>query len=244
MDSKLDLKLSMIRLPSPREEKIVEESLREFAQQQSWRATFASQWEEVSELIDPTSRNTFMYGNFNWPGQKKTDKQVDASGMMALGRFGAILDSLLTPRNMFWHGLAADDDYVNKQRGVKLYFEKVTKILFKHRYRPSANFSAQNLGIYRSLGAYGTGAVFIDEFDNTLGGAKGLRYKQIPLGELFIRENHQGLCDGFTRWFRLTAQQAYEKWPDTFPPVLLPPLREFCFDDVQLPAPHRAAQRL
>jgi len=212
--------------PTEYEAYIVEESLREFTQQQTWRATFASHWEEISELIDPPSRNTFMYGNFNWPGQKKTDKQVDSSGMLALVRFAAICDSLLTPRNMFWHGLEADNDYVNKQRGVKLYFEQVTKLLFKHRYRPTANFSAQNQGIYRSLGAYGTGGVFVDQYDNRLIGMPGLRYKQVPLGELFIRENHQGICDGFTRWFRLTAQQAFEKWPDKFPPVLLPSLQQ------------------
>lgn len=214
------------REPTEREVRIVEESLREFTQQQTWRATFASHWEEISELIDPPSRNTFMYGNFNWPGQKKTDKQVDSSGMLALVRFAAICDSLLTPRNMFWHGLEADNDYVQKQRGVKLYFEQWTKLLFKHRYRPTANFSAQNQGIYRSLGAYGTGGVFVDPYDNTLIGQPGLRYKQVPLGELFLRENHQGIVDGFTRWFRLTAQQAYEKWPDTFPPILLPALQQ------------------
>jgi hypothetical protein len=30
---------------------------------------------------------------------------VDATGMMALSRFAAICDSLLTPRNMIWHQL-------------------------------------------------------------------------------------------------------------------------------------------
>jgi hypothetical protein len=79
--------------------------MHEFAQLTTWRNTFAQQWEEVAELVLPTSRNTFFYGNFNWPGQKKTDRQVDATAMMALQRFGAILDSLLTPRNMLWHML-------------------------------------------------------------------------------------------------------------------------------------------
>jgi hypothetical protein len=204
----------------PREVMIVEESLREFSQMQTWRATFASHWEECAELIDPPSRNTFYFGNFNWPGQKKTDRQIDSTGMMANQRFGAIMDSLLTPRNMFWHGLEADNDYVNKQRGVKLYFEQVTKALFKHRYRPAANFSAQNQGQYQSLGAYGTGGVFIDKFDTSLGGSPGLRYKNVPLGEIFLRENHQGLVDGFIRWFRLTAEQIYQKWPDKFPDMM------------------------
>lgn len=215
------------RVCTPHEIDVYEDTMREFSQMQTWRSTFAAHWEEVSELIDPNSRNTFYYGNFNWPGQKKTDRQIDATGMMALGRFGAICDSLLTPRNMFWHQVAADNDYLMKQRGVRLYFETLTRTLFKYRYKPIANFSAQNQGIYRSLGAYGTGAVFVDDFDGTLTGERGLRYKQIPLGELFLRENHQGLCDGFIRWFRLTAEQAYQKWGKmgTFPETLIPALK-------------------
>lgn len=206
----------------------VQESLREFSQLQTWRATFAAQWEEAAELIDPNQRNTFYYGNFNWPGQKKTDRQIDATGMLALWRFGAILDSLLTPRNMFWHGLQTDNEYLNKQRGVKLYYETLVKVLFKYRYKPIANFSAQNQGIYRSLGAYGTGAVFTDMFDGTVFGETGIRYKAIPLGELFLRENHQGMIDGFIRWFRLTAEQAWQKWGrlKTFPENMIAPLQQ------------------
>ncbi len=222
-----DFSVRKRRMETPREQDILDDTFREFAQQQTWRATFATHWEEISELIDPPSKNTFMYGNFNWPGQKKSERQVDATGMMALSRFAAICDSLLTPRNMFWHGLAADNDYVNKQRNVRLYFEQTAKILFKHRYRPHANFSAQNQSIYKNLGAYGTAALFADEFDTTLGGTPGIRYKQIPLGELFMRENHQGMPDGFTRWFRMTAQQAWEKpgWKERFPELLETPLK-------------------
>ena len=224
--SSLDLRPP--RIVSPREQDIVEDSMREFAQLQTLRSTFATHWEEVSELIDPNSRNTFMYGNFNWPGQKKTERQIDATGMLALGRFAAICDSLLTPRNMFWHALAADNEYVMKQRGVKLYFEQVTKVLFKYRYKPISNFSANNQGVYRSLGAYGTAGMFVDTFDGTLTGERGLRYKNVPLGELFIRENHQGLADGFCRWFKLTAEQAWQKWGHlgTFPETLVPALKQ------------------
>src|ERR1700682_4461919 len=116
------------------EEEVVRNRLQGFGQLNLWRSTTAAHWEEIAELIDPASRNTFMYGNFNWPGQKKTDRQVDASGMMALGRFTAIVDSLTTPRNQMWHGLEANDPYVMKDRATRLWFEQVTKILFKQRY--------------------------------------------------------------------------------------------------------------
>lgn len=207
---------------SEREEQLITEALHEFAQMVTWRNTFAQQWEEVAELVLPTSRNTFFYGNFNWPGQKKTDRQVDATAMMALSRFGAICDSLLTPRNMFWHGLEADDDTLKKDRDTKLWFEAQTRKLFKHRYAPIANFSSQNQQVYQSLGAFGTGPMFIDQAVDALGRPiRGIRYKACPLGEVFLRENHQGLIDGFIRWFRLTPTQAYGKWGDKLPAGIL-----------------------
>lgn len=200
-------------LPVDREMEIVNRVLQLFAEIQTYRNTFASHWEEVSELVLPNSRNTFMYGNYNWPGQKKTDRQVDATGMMALGRFGAICDSLLTPANMQWHGLCADVvSDLSKDRPTKLWYETVTNILFKHRYAPMANFTGQNIANYTSLGAFGNMAMFIDTLDPRFG--KGLRYKAIPLGEMFWMENHQGQIDGFVRWFRLTARQAFQKWPE------------------------------
>ena len=195
-----------------------------FSQLQVVRNTFASHWEEVAELILPNSRNTFMYGSFNWQGQKKTDRQVDATGMMALQRFSAICDSLLTPRNMFWHSLEADDENLKKDRNVRLWFEQATKILFKQRYMPTANFSGQNIQNYEGLGAFGNMAMFIDALDPKHG--IGLRYKAIPLGEIFVQENHQGIVDGFVRWFRMTARQVRQKWPDNFPPALQPALEQ------------------
>src|SRR5690242_2312296 len=189
---------------------------------QTYRHTFAAQWEEVAELILPTSRNTFEYGNFNWPGTKKTDRQVDATGMMALSKFSAICNSLLTPKNMIWHGLRANDDYVMKDRATRLWFENATKILFSLRYSAYSGFASQISDCYTQLGAFGTKGMFVDEFDQTQHPFKtGIRYHSIPLGELFIRKNHQGIVDGFCRWFRLTARQCYQQFgEDKFPEVL------------------------
>lgn len=205
---------NIVRMQSRREDEIVATIMQLFAELQTWRNTFAIQWEESAELILPNYRNTFYYNNFNWPGQKKTQRQVDASGMMALHRFGAILDSLLTPRNLLWHGLEADDPYVMKDRQTRLWFEEVSRRLFKLRYAPIANFSSQNQQNYQSLGAFGTGNLLVDKYQG-ISGELGLRYKAIPLGEMFLRENHQGQIDGFVRWFRLTARQAIQKFGKT-----------------------------
>lgn len=184
--------------------------LNKFKEKQTWRNTFAGQWQEIAELILPNFSNTFYYGNYNFPGQKKTYRQIDASGQLALSRFAAILDSLLTPRNMFWESLAPYSDVIRKDRQSALWYEQATKILFTERYSATANFASQNMGIWQSLGAFGTGGLMIDELD--FGSTKGLRYRAVPLGELFIGENHQGIVDEFIRWFRLTARQAIQQW--------------------------------
>lgn len=219
----IDLTSRPPHIPSKQEEAIVAEGLQIFGQVRSVRATFEGHWEEVANLLDPNQRNTFTVGSMTTAGEKNTDKQVDASGMVALSRFSAICDSLLTPRNMKWHALSADDDYVMKDRATQLWFADTTNKLFKHRYAPNANFAAQNQGVYKNLGAYGTGPMFIDKFFNPR--IRGLRYKALPLGETFLIENHQGLVNGFVRFFRRTAKQAYEQWPNTFPDALVNALK-------------------
>lgn len=207
---------------SSEEQSIVGEIMREFTEDTIWRNQFAGQWEEAAQLVWPEHRNTFFYGSYNWPGQKKTFQQVDASGMLALHRFAAIADSLLTPANSQWHGLQANNEYVMKDRRTRLFFDTLTRLLFKYRRNPLANFRGQNNSNFRSLGAFGNGTMYIDAFDGREHhGFRGVRYKSVPLGETFFRENHQGVVTGLNRWFRATAAQAAGKWGrDRLPPQL------------------------
>ena len=209
------------RLTSEYREQTALKVKHKFMQEAAWRNQFAAMWEETSQVIFPEQKNTFYYGSYNFPGAKKTQAQVDSSGMIALWRFGAICDSLLTPANMQWHGLRASDPYVMKDRATQLWFEQVSQILFKERYAPTANFAGQNYANYLQLGAFGTMGMFIDSYvDPETGVKKGFRYRSEPMGSLFITENHQGQVDGMFRWIRMTARQMFTKWPDTFPLAL------------------------
>lgn len=222
-----DTVMKFRKVPSE-EEDVVRRILAEFTECTIWRNVFAGQWEETAQILWPEHRNTFFYGSWNWPGQKKNYQQVDASGMLALHRFAAIADSLLTPANSKWHALEANDDYVMKDRQTRLYFDQVTQLLFKYRRNPLANFRGQNNANFRSLGAFGNATMFIDAFDGRdHHGFKGLRYKGVPLGETFYLENHQGIVNGMIRWFRRTARQAEQQWgKDRLPPQMLTALEK------------------
>src|SRR5215469_15127463 len=215
------------RLISDRESELIAELMREFSQMTVWRNTTALHCEEIAELILPTSRNTFFYGNWNWPGMKKTQQQIDASAALALHRFCAICDSLVTPRDMFWHGLTSDPE-VMRDELTKEWFQKVKLLLFQKRYAAHANFQAQNYNNWQSLGAFGNATMFVDMFDTSrFGGVPGFRYKALPFGETFFGENHQGKVDRMFRWFRRTAYQAVQEWGRQWLPAnLVSPLEQ------------------
>jgi hypothetical protein len=222
-----DLPINGPRLISDREHQIVQFINKLFSELTTYRNVFAGQWEEAAALILPTSRNTFFVGSYNFPGVKKTQQQVDATGALALHQFCAIADSLITPKNRMWHGLEADE-YVMKDRATRQWFDDVRTILFRYRSRASANFYGQNFSNWQSLGAFGNSVMFTDEIDRRwTGGQPGLRYRAVPLGECFFAENHQGMVTTLVRWFRLTAAQAEEKFGEEWlPPQLMPALQQ------------------
>jgi len=211
--------LDTITRQTDREEAIVSKTLRDFSVMSGDRSTYNGHCEEIAELILPSHRNTFFHGAQNTPGEKRSDRQVDSTGMLALSRFGAICDSLLTPRNLLWHGLQHPDPAIRKDRNARLWYEEVTRILFQMRYATNANFAAQNQGTYQSLGAFGTGVMYIDKFYDIANRVRGFRYKSLPLGEVYLGANHQGLFDRFIRIMRPTALQMTQvaEWKGRLP---------------------------
>jgi len=180
------------------------EILDQQSQLENDRSVWDSHWQEVAELCLP------RHDEFNvtrTEGAKRTDKIFDATAPLAIDRAASAVDSLITPSTMFWHGLGSMDEALNEDLGIKQYLEVITKILFKMRYRPAANFASQAHECYVSLMAFGNDALFTDD---VLG--VGIRYKSCSMSEIFIAEDHAGIIDLVHRRFPLTARQAVQKF--------------------------------
>ncbi len=190
--------------------------VRQFENLSGLRGTWEIHWNEIAERIYPMHSNMFNRRmNLITQGDKRNKEILDSTAVLALGRFGAILDSLLTPRNQFWHQLKPSNSILLKDKNTMDWFSKVNTILFQHRYAPTANFASQNQLQYKSLGAYGTGGLLIDALVDSK--VKGLRYRNVHLGELFLEENHQGIVDRVCRFFSMTARQAVQKFGKKLP---------------------------
>jgi hypothetical protein len=179
--------------------------IRQHSQMEGERGTWENHWKEIAERILP--RQDWFQASNKTQGDKRTEKMFDATASLALERFAAAMESMLTPRTQHWHKLKVTDSYLSKNKQVNQYLDEVTQILFQVRYSPKANFASQAHEAYMSLGAFGTGALFIDDIIG-----KGIRYKSIHLSEIYFAENHAGVIDMVHRKFEMTARQAAQKW--------------------------------
>lgn len=170
------------------------------------RVTWENHWREIAERILPR-QDSFQR---NWTeGAKRNEKIFDSTAPVALERFAAAMESMLTPRAQRWHRLRASDQALNEAEGVRDWFRRVEDILFAARYSPRANYASQQHETYMSLGAFGTGVLFVGE---EIG--RGLRYKSIHLSDCCFAEDANGRIDTLFRKYRLSARQAAQRWPE------------------------------
>ena len=171
------------------------------------RGTWESHWSEIDERVLPRYAMTMQSSSSGLTqGQKRTDKMIDSTASIALERFSAAMEAMLTPRNQRWHRVTASDEALAADHAVKVWFENVTNILFKQRYKPSANFASQQHEVYMGLGAYGTSILHTDAHDEG-----GFRYRATDLREILIGLNHQGILDSSSRKFNISARLMQQK---------------------------------
>jgi hypothetical protein len=181
------------------------------------RSTWNSHWTEVAERILPRKAEFEKGTNPSADqqrGEKRTQKVFDSTGALALERFSAAMESMLTPRNARWHKLRPIDEALRENHEVEVYLDEVTRILFANRYAPKANFASQASELYLDLGAFGTG---------------------VPLEQSYPIFDAWGRLIGFNRDFELEAHQVLKEFGEDNTPVQIKsaakvnPLQRFRF---------------
>lgn len=178
------------------------EIIREQERMKSCRGNWDSHWQEIAERIWP---DRALFQGERTGGEKRTEKVFESTPALALTRFAAAMEAMLTPRTQRWHRLTASDPKLQDDSEVQRYLDEVTDILFRARYAPKANFASQQHEAYLSNGAFGTGVIFVDEIVG-----ESLRYRAIPLSEVFIAEDFSGIINRVHRKFELTNRQAVD----------------------------------
>ena len=182
----------------------VDSVLRRQGTMASDRATFEGHWQEVTKRVIP--RQDSWFGGKQSQGDKRTEALYDSTAVLALSRFAAAMESILTPRSEQWHQLIPESPLTESQ-AVKAWLEEISKLLFRVRYSPRSNFASQMHESYMGLGSIGTTCMFVDDDPG-----RGITYRSLHMGGVFLAENSKGRIDTVHREFQLTHRQAVQEF--------------------------------
>lgn len=184
---------------------IANEIIRTQARLEADKSTYNAHCQEVARYVIP--RLDEFFRDHITMGEKRTQYQYDSTPSLALERFSAIINSLVTPRGSYWHGILPEDEELIEDHDTMVWCEKVRNYLFRLRYGSGCNFAAQIHECYESMGAFGTGVLIVEERPG-----KWFRYKSSHIKEHHFLENGDGVIDENYRVYQLTARQAVEKF--------------------------------
>lgn len=192
--------------------------LRQQAAMEAERAPLDTVCQEVAERVLTRQKDfvTKQSGAQSW----RSEKVFDSTAPLALDKFAAAIESMLTPRTNRWHELTLNRWGDEAKRAavpesVRLWLAQVNEALFAARYAAGANFASQAHETYVGLGAFGNGSIFVDEVPGA-----GLRYRSVSFAETFWAENFQGQIDTVHRKFELTARQWVQQFGDETPEAI------------------------
>lgn len=142
----------------------------------------------------------------------------DTTAARSLQKYMAILERLVFPSGMKWHGLTPSDQNLRKSARVRSYFEDLTGLLFRERYHPKARFRISASEMFMSMGVYGNGPLFIGGRAGNARMAAGIKYVSCNMRDVFMMADDEGNVVAVFRRFWLNARQFKMKFPDVPPP--------------------------
>lgn len=184
----------------------LEAMLNEQKQMEGARSTFESHWQEIAQRVYPSAAE---FQGSRTPGQKNNQFILDSTAALALERFASAVNGYVTPSNQRYLAAETDNEELNKDPEVKQWLEQVTNIVFSVRYSDLARFESQMNEVYMSLGAFGTGCLFVDD---KIG--RGIIYKSIHLNQIYFAENEDGVIDRTNRKYKETYRNICSEWGD------------------------------
>ena len=139
----------------------------------------------------------------------------DTTGRRSLPKYKAVIERIATPSGQIWHGLTPSNTDLLKSTAVKLYFDAMTRQLFKYRYHPKARFKASFSECYGNLGVYGNGPVYIGQRKlSPISREPGFRYVSCTMPNMFYLLDDEGVVIQVFRRMWLNARQFKIKFPN------------------------------
>ena len=176
---------------------------RQLRDMESIRSRYFPVWQEIAKYIVP-GRGVFTKDEPN-QGERKDRELLDPTPLQALHVLSAGLQGGLTSPSRPWFRLGVADGDLSDFYSVRLWLDEVERRIF-HVLSQSNVYNALHT-LYQEIGAFGVGAMLVEEDANNV-----VRAHTFTAGEFCLSYGLDGLPNRFGREFWMSAQQMEEEF--------------------------------
>lgn len=181
-----------------------------YGQLKAQKATLENTLQDIRLMVmpmrDEVSHRSGVPGTNNDGRSRLVSTAVQANMIL-----GASMAGSLTPAAFQWFDLQLREDDLMDIKSVRDWFQDCST-------RQKKAYDVSNFGVkiheaYLDLGGFGTTAVLQEELPRDSNGRfQGVTFDTFPIGEYCFSEGGDGKPASFYRSFKLTAEQAFEKF--------------------------------
>lgn len=176
-------------------------------QLQNERASFETQWREMTEYILPRKSRFFVQDANR--GDKRYTKIIDNTATMAAFTLASGMMAGITSPARPWFRLTLSNPELSELWSVKAWLDKVTTRMTNVML--GSNLYKSLPSLYADLGTFLTGAMFVEVDDLTT-----FTTQVFPPGSFYIAQDARGRVNVFMRRFQMTVRQIVDEfgYPD------------------------------
>jgi hypothetical protein len=189
------------------------------------RRPFETMMQECAELLLPRQSNFQNLGSM-WQGRNLTTPIFDEYAQQALEQGVSLFEGYVMPRGQIWQRFELDDDDLMKNQRNRAWVDLKNSQLFALRNDPRSGFAGQVHESIASLFAFGMQSMWPDIRRDLTGRTIGLSYKSEFIGQIYVREDANGLIDTVHHAFTMKARQAAGKWGTAAPEAVQKAIRD------------------
>ena len=189
------------------------------------RSTWESHWQEIADLMLPRKAEITKERS---RGDKRSTQIFDATAIHSLELLAASLHGMLTSSANRWFSLRFKEAALNENDEAREWLEDSIDKMYLGFAR--SNFQQEIFENYHDLIAFGTSCLMVEEDEEDI-----IRFSARHIKEIYIEENKKGLIDNVYRKFKLTADQAMQKFgPENLSKELNTTHKTHPYEDVEI----------
>ncbi len=173
------------------------------------RGFWDQHWSEVARLVYPDADD---FTQKRSPGEKRSREIFDPTAALAVEKFSAAMEGMLTPVNQTYQNMRPSDSELEDDPEIVEWLELLNRRILQMRASPKSGFYNQAHEAYKSLGTFGNQCMYVEEVPG-----QGIRYKHCAIADVWVTQNHLRQVDTVYFRYRLTAQAVQQRWQEKAP---------------------------